>query len=233
MPVKPVTGEPKMLKANILVVEDEGIVAEEIKSRLNHMGYTVCDIVHTGEKAIQAAENLTPDLVLMDIKIKGPIDGIETAGFIKEKMDIPIIYLTAYTDEDTLSRAKLKDPFGYIVKPFEERNLMTAIEMALHRHKSEKERTYREKLQAILEMAGAVCHELNQPMMAVLGHSELLTLSLSAEDPNYKKIRKIKEQIDRMSRITGKLMSITKYETKNYSRGDKIVDLDKSSQEIK
>ncbi len=221
-----------MTKANILVVEDEGIVAQEIKSRLERLGYAVCGIVHSGVKAIEAADELRPNLVLMDIKIKGDMDGIEAAGEIKTRFNIPVIYLTAYTDEETLKRAKAMEPFGYIVKPFEERNLMVAIEIALHRHKSEKERLYREKLQAVLETAGAVCHELHQPMMAISGQAELLLLSVDEDEPVYEKISKIKTQVDRMGQITHKLMSITKYETKDYAQGDKIVDLDKSSTRI-
>lgn len=222
-------GAISMAQAKILVVEDEGIVAQEIKSRLQRLGYTVCGIVHSGSKAIEKTDELTPDLVLMDIKLKGDIDGIEAAAEIKKRCNIPVIYLTAYTDEETLKRAKTMEPFGYIVKPFEERNLMVSIEIALHRHKSEKERLYREKLQAVLETAGAVCHELHQPMMAISGHAELLMLTVGEDEPLYEKIVKIKHQIDRMGQITHKLMGITKYETKNYSRGDKIVDLDKST----
>lgn len=218
-----------MTPATILVVEDEGIVAQEIKSRLEKSGYTVCAIAHDGKTAIAHADDKKPDLVLMDIRLKGEMDGIEAAGIIGERFRIPVVYLTAYTDPDTLERAKVKDPFGYVVKPFETRSLMVSIEIALHRHRSEAERIYREKLQAVLETAGAICHEMNQPMMAISGHTELLMDTLDPGDPVYLKIEKIKSQVERMSAITQKLMGITRYETKGYVQGERIVDLEKSS----
>jgi CheY-like chemotaxis protein len=218
-----------MTQATILVVEDEGIVAQEIKSRLEKSGYTICDVAHDGSTAIARAEALRPDLVLMDIRLKGDMDGIEAAGQIGKRLGIPVVYLTAYTDPATLERAKIKDPFGYVVKPFETRNLMVAIEIALHRHRSESERIYREKLQAVLETAGAICHELNQPMMAISGHTELLMEILDRDDPTYIKLGKIKSQVERMGAITQKLMGITRYETKDYVHGERIVDIEKSS----
>lgn len=152
-----------MTPASILVVEDEGIVAQEIKSRLEKNGYAVCGVAHDGETAIAHAAALQPDLILMDIRLKGEMDGIEAAGRIRDRFSIPVVYLTAYTDAATLERAKVMEPFGYVVKPFETRSLLVSIEIALHRHRSESERIYREKLQAVLETAGAICHELNQP----------------------------------------------------------------------
>jgi len=218
-----------MTPATILVVEDEGIVAQEIKSRLEKSGYTVCAIAHDGNTAIAHAGEMQPDLILMDIRLKGEMDGIEAAGIIGEHFGIPVVYLTAYTDPDTLDRAKVKDPFGYVVKPFETRSLIVSIEIALHRHRSESERIYREKLQAVLETAGAICHEMNQPMMAISGHTELLMGTLDPSDPTYQKIEKIKFQVERMSAITQKLMGITRYETKDYVQGERIVDIEKSS----
>ena len=218
-----------MTPATILVVEDEGIVAQEIKSRLEKSGYTVCAVAHDGNTAIARADEMQPDLVLMDIRLKGEMDGIEAAGIIGERFGIPVVYLTAYTDPDTLERAKVKDPFGYVVKPFETRSLIVSIEIALHRHRSETERIYREKLQAVLETAGAICHEMNQPMMAISGHTELLMDTLDPSDPTCQKIGKIKSQVERMSAITQKLMGITRYETKDYVQGERIVDIEKSS----
>jgi CheY-like chemotaxis protein len=219
-----------MTQATILVVEDEGIVAQEIKSRLEKTGYTVCAVAHDGQTAVARAGEMRPALVLMDIRLKGDMDGIEAAGLIRDRFNIPIVYLTAYTDPATLERAKAMEPFGYVVKPFETRSLIASIEIAIHRHRSESERIYREKLQAVLETAGAICHELNQPMMAISGHTELLLNSLEPHDPVYPKIAKIKSQVERMGVITQKLMGITRYETKNYVQGERIVDLEKSSQ---
>lgn len=218
-----------MTTANILVVEDEGIVAQEIKSRLEKSGYFVGAVAHDGKSAVARAGELRPDLVLMDIRLKGNMDGIDAAGRIQAQYNLPVVYLTAYTDSATLARAKVMEPFGYVVKPFETRSLVAAIEIALHRHRSETERIYREKLQAVLETTGAVCHELNQPMMALSGHTELLMNTLDPGDPIYLQIAKIKAQVERMGTITQKLLGITRYETRDYVKGTRIVDIDKSS----
>lgn len=123
-----------MERIKVLVVEDEKIVALEIKSRLKKLGYLVPSVASTGEEAISRTEAFLPDLVLMDIMLKGSVDGIEAARQIREKMDIPIIYLTAYADSETLERAKVTAPYGYILKPFEENDLRTSIEIALFNH---------------------------------------------------------------------------------------------------
>ena len=123
---------------NILVVEDENIVAVDIQDRLVRLGYSIVGHVTTGEDAISMAEKLKPDLILMDIMLKGGMDGVEAAERIRKSTDIPVIFLTAYTDTSTLQRAKLTEPFGYILKPFEERELHSTIEMAFYRHNLEK-----------------------------------------------------------------------------------------------
>ncbi len=127
---------------SILVVEDETIVAENIRTRLEFMGYSVPAIVAYGERAIEKAAEVRPDLVLMDIKLKGEMDGIEAATQIGKLLNIPVIFLTAHSDEHTLQRAKLAEPYGYILKPLEERELRSSIEMALY--KSGMERKLRE-----------------------------------------------------------------------------------------
>ena len=127
-----------MTKAKILVVEDESIVALDIQSQLRSLGYAVPAVVSSGAEAIRKAGETRPDLVLMDIRLKGEMDGVEAAGQIWARFGIPVFYLTAYADEDTLQRAKITGPFGYILKPFEGRELHTTIEMALYRHRSEQ-----------------------------------------------------------------------------------------------
>ena len=135
-----------MSSARILVVEDERITAEDIKDGLKSLGYEVPGVVHSGEDAVRKAGELRPDLVLMDIKLEGKMDGIEAAGEIKKHFDIPVIYLTAYSDENTLERARMTEPSGYVLKepsgfvhkPFKESELHTIIELTLYRHKMEK-----------------------------------------------------------------------------------------------
>jgi len=129
-----------MEKAKILIVEDEAIIAMEIKSQLQGLGYEVTSIVDTGEKAIKKAEEDKPDLILMDIRIKGEMDGIEAANQINSHSDIPIIFLTAFADEDKIKRAKLALPFGYLLKPVQNRDLKVTIEMAVYASEVNMER---------------------------------------------------------------------------------------------
>jgi PAS domain S-box-containing protein len=129
----------------ILIVEDEAIVAMEIERRLKKLGYTVPTIIFSGQEAVQAALDLQPDLIIMDIKLKGDIDGIEAAHRIHQQLDVPIIYLTAYSDADILARAKITEPYGYIVKPFQERDLAITVEMTLYKHQVEQNLKKRER----------------------------------------------------------------------------------------
>lgn len=128
-----------MSKNNILVVEDEAIVSKDIQQSLKKLGYNIVGASATGERAIELANEYKPDLVLMDIMLKGDMSGIDTAEKIKETLNIPVIYLTAYADENTLSKAKVTEPYGYIIKPFKEIDLHTSIEMALYKHSKERE----------------------------------------------------------------------------------------------
>ncbi len=128
-----------MGKAAILLVEDEQIVALDIQQRLTRLGYTVTGIAISGEEAVRMATDTRPHIILMDIHLRGDTDGIEAAEEIRSSMSVPIIYLTAYTDDQTLERAKITDPFGYLIKPFEERELYITIEMALYRHSLERQ----------------------------------------------------------------------------------------------
>ncbi len=127
-----------MANAQVLVVEDEGIVAKDIENTLKKLGYAVPAIASSGEEAIKKATETLPDLVLMDIVLEGYMDGVEAAEQIRDRFDIPVVYLTAYTDNKTLQRAKITEPYGYILKPFSERELYTAIEMALYKHQMER-----------------------------------------------------------------------------------------------
>ena len=127
-----------MDKTKIMVVEDEGIVAHDIARQLTDMGYDVVAIVYSGEEAVEKARELHPDLVLMDIVLAGKMDGIQAAEQINAIADIPVVYLTAYSDEKTLGRAKISGPSGYVLKPVKKRQLNVAIEVALHKHNIER-----------------------------------------------------------------------------------------------
>jgi len=123
-----------MSQKKILIVEDESIIAEDISDSLISLGYRISGMVYSGEEAIEAAAKFRPDLILMDVNLQGEMDGITAAAEIRSRFQIPVVYLTAYTDENTLRRVNATKPFGYIVKPFEEKNLHTTIQLALHQH---------------------------------------------------------------------------------------------------
>lgn len=129
-----------MKSPRILIVEDEPITALALQRMLESMGYITCEIAHSGEEAVKMAETAQPALVLMDIILKGEMDGVKTATAMRERLNIPVVYVTAFTDEGVLERAKITDPFGYIIKPFMARELRVVIEMALYRHKASVER---------------------------------------------------------------------------------------------
>lgn len=137
----------------IMLVEDETIIAMDVQQRLELLGYQVVSQAASGADAVGIAAETKPDLILMDIKIRGPMDGIETAAQIRELQDIPIIYLTAFADETTIKRARLTQAFGYLLKPFEDRELQSAIEIALYKHKMEKKLRISEERYALATRA--------------------------------------------------------------------------------
>jgi len=144
-----------MNKLRILIVEDESLVAKDVVNMIRSLGYSVMAVVSTGEEALALAEKSQPDIVLMDIILKGEVDGIEAARRIWEELSIPVVYLTAYADEATLQRAKVTEPFGYIIKPFDERELQTTIEMAFFKSRMDKKLREREEwLSTVLRSIG-------------------------------------------------------------------------------
>jgi signal transduction histidine kinase len=131
-------GEGPMAEAQILIVEDESIVARNIENRLKRLGYAVPTIVSSGEDAVVQVAEMRPDLVLMDVQLTGEMDGVTAAEEIQARFDIPVVYLTACADDETLERAKISGPFGYVLKPVEATELLSAVEMALYKHRLEK-----------------------------------------------------------------------------------------------
>ena len=127
-----------MAKTQIMLVEDEGIIALNTQKRLLSLGYDVCAMVSSGEEAIKKAEEHKPSLVLMDIRLRGEMDGIEAAQKIRERFNIPIVYFTAISDKRTLEQVKITEPYGYIIKPFEDSELHATIEKALLKSRKDK-----------------------------------------------------------------------------------------------
>jgi len=122
----------------VFIVEDEAIVADDIAESLRSFGYSVAGTAYSGETAVEKIAQARPDLVLMDIHLAGSMDGVETAAQIHTTSDVPIIYLTAYADRTLLERAKLTQPYGYIIKPYDERELQSVIEMACYKYGMDK-----------------------------------------------------------------------------------------------
>lgn len=133
--LNPKLGTPQV---TLLLVEDEVIVAEDVKRRLESLGYSVVGMATRGKEAIELAVSLQPRLILMDIGLRGGMDGIETVRRIREQVDIPVIFASAYSDDTTLQRARAAGPQGFVLKPFEERELRLTIEMALSKHAADK-----------------------------------------------------------------------------------------------
>jgi len=164
-----------MSQAKILVVEDEGIIANDIAFQLNRSGYDVLAIASSGEEALNLLQKLQPDLVLMDIRLRGELDGIDTASRVRSEYHLPIIFLTSHADAETLARAKHVTPSGYVVKPFRQVNLCSAIEMAVFKHKSDLALLEREAwLSTVLQSTA-------DPMIVLNGHGRVQFLNPRAE----------------------------------------------------
>lgn len=178
-----------MEKPCILIVEDESIIARDLSASLEAMGYRVAGNMITGKDAIAAAEELHPDLVLMDIELQGDMDGIEAAQTIRTRFNLPIIYLTAYADDRMLERARETGPFGYLIKPFDDRELHFTIQMALYKHGlDETVRKSKEQFQALVENTNAIPWEISLADMkfTYLGPQVINVLGFSAEElPDY------------------------------------------------
>jgi CheY-like chemotaxis protein len=150
-----------MAKTRILVAEDEAIVAKDIQQSLESLGYSVPALTTTGEETIQKAQEIKPDLIMMDILLKGHLNGIEAAEKIKNLSNTPIIFLTAYADDKTIHQAKLTKPSAYLVKPFEEKDLKASIETALHRHKHHS--TDKQKISDLKQEVNTLLEEQGKP----------------------------------------------------------------------
>ncbi len=147
-----------MVAPRILIVEDDGLIALDLKKSLVSFGYEISDTVSSGEAAIEKVAAQKPDLVLMDILLSGALDGIRTAEIIKNRFTTPIIYLTAYSEEKIFQQAKVTEPYGYVLKSCNNRELHIAIEMALYKRKADKEKN---SLIADLQQALATIKKLN------------------------------------------------------------------------
>ncbi|AFY31511.1 ATP-binding protein [Calothrix sp. PCC 7507] len=196
------------MKEKILVVEDERIIAFDIKNCLEKSGYTVPAIAAYGEQAIAKAGEFHPDLVLIDVMLKGNMSGIEAAAEISSRFNIPIIYLTAYSDASNLQKAKITQPLGYILKPFVETQLITTIEIALSRHQAEvviREALVQEQEKRKIKsnFVSMVSHEFRNPLSNISTCTELLAnhshrLNEAKKDEYLHHIQNSVKQLDRL-----------------------------------
>ena len=181
-------------RGRIVVVEDESIVALDIGRQLTSFGYEVSGTFASAEELLAALPELQPDLVLLDIELAGEMDGLEAAALIRHEHSLPVILLTAYADDRTIERAKDSDPFAYIIKPFDARELRTQVSLALHRHDVEKRLAERErelrraqKLELVGRITGGVAHDFNNLLTVILGYSKLITKE-AKQDPRNESI---------------------------------------------
>jgi CheY-like chemotaxis protein len=223
-------------KKNILIVDDAPanirvvveILTEDYEISVATSGPEALEIVSSGAEPYGG-----PDLILLDIMMP-EMDGYEVCKILRRNShtkDIPVIFITANTDDETLKEAFEAGGTDYVRKPVNRIELLARIKSALTQQELTKKLLEEEKLEGVLEMAGAVCHELNQPMQSILGFSQLLMDEISENDPVYEYVNIIKGQIDKMGKITKKLMRITRYETQEYIERTKIIDINKASEE--
>lgn len=194
----------------ILVVEDEQLVADDLRETLEYLGYSVSDLVASGEEAIIQAEIKKPNLVLMDIRLEGQMDGIEASMHI-QSFGIPVVYLTANADQATLERAKVSQPFGYILKPFDEKTLSTTIEIALSRHqaeiniKSAAESQIQQKSQYLCMAA----HEFRNPLTTIkLGTEILKEYTSISTDKRQEYLRRIEAATDSLTNLLEDILTL-------------------------
>jgi signal transduction histidine kinase len=200
-----------MEKIKILIVEDEGVLAKGLENRLKKLDYEAVGIASTGEEAIRQAQAKLPDLVLMDIKLKGEMDGIAAAQRIREHQDIPVIYLTAYNDRETLQRAKITEPYGYISKPVQERELHCNIEIALFKHKMEAEILKTRKLEAFSIFAEGIAHDFNNLLQIINGYIDVaMTRCDVADKICAEPLKKAEENLKQAGDLARKFLTVFK-----------------------
>jgi signal transduction histidine kinase len=228
-----------MSKAKILIVEDEAIAAENLSVRLQQQGYLITGIVDSGIEAMQSVDKIQPDLVLMDIMIKGDMDGISVAEQIYARHKIPVVYMTAFADEKTLCRATQTEPFGYIVKPFKIPELRAAVEVALRKYQSEvlvrqSLEHAREISHLKAELVTLVSHEFRNPLSSIRITADMLELQDQAWSDEEKKLRfqRIRKAVDRLSGFLDNLLTASQSESGTWEPSPSFFDAEKFCREL-
>jgi signal transduction histidine kinase len=198
----------------IMIVEDEEIVAADIQASVEQMGYSVCAKALSGLEAIEKANLTRPDLILMDIMLKGSMDGIEAATQIKKLYKIPVIYLTAFGEDGILQRAKVAEPYGYITKPFRDRDLQIAIEISIYKNQAEAEKAVLEaqnrqlqKAESLGRMASAIVHHFNNMLQAIMGNMQMAIRQLPQDSGSVKNMTAAMQAAREAEAITNQTMT--------------------------
>lgn len=201
----------------IMVVEDEFITAADITSNLVNLGYEVPAVAKNGAEAIAQATALRPDLILMDVVLVGPMNGIQAAAEIRQSLAIPIVFLTAHADAETIAAAKRSEPFGFLPKPCNACTMMTTIEMALHKNRADQERQRLEnqlqqsrKMASVGRLAGGVAHYLNNMLSVMMGYADMAQERLAPSDPLFADLQKIISAGRRATDIIKQLLTFTR-----------------------
>jgi signal transduction histidine kinase len=215
-----------MPQAKILIVEDEAIAAENIAGRLRQQGYDVIGIVDSGTEAIKEASIIKPDLILMDIMLKGEIDGVTAAVEISRQSPVAVVFMTAFGDESTLQRAKTAEPFGYLIKPFKSHELRATVEIALRKQEAdmrlqaalEKEEQLRHQIESLnnlkSEFVSVLSHEFRTPLSSIYLSADLLESQSHklSEEKKSKRYEHIRRAIARMTKLLDDIASISRSE---------------------
>ncbi len=189
-----------MAKARILVVEDEALVARDLVNTVKSFGYEVTDLVQNGEAVVQSVEKNLPDLAIMDIVLKGSVDGIEAAAILWEKYYIPVVYITSFADDLTFERAKLTEPFGYLIKPYEERELELTIEIALYKARIQRLLKERE------EWLATILKGINDGIIVTDDKGKITFINPSAQTiTGWKEPEAIEQPLDRVFNLKEKI----------------------------
>ena len=199
-----------MASARIMLVEDNTTVAEDCRDCLEGLGYGVTSIVASGEEAIERAGAERPDAVIMDIRLRDEMDGIEAAEQIHASYGIPVVFLSAYSDRGLLERAKRVGSFGYLVKPFEERELHATLEMALYKAKADVAILAASRMEATATVAAGIAHQYNNLMQVVLGNAELVRNDLGSNHPNANMLQEIEATARKASDLAQRLLAFAR-----------------------
>ncbi len=215
----------------ILIVDDDTISIQMVQAILEKGKFDIITATN-GKKCIEKARNFKPQLILLDIKMP-EMSGIEVCKILQQDQNtrsIPVIFVTADTDNSTLEEAFYAGGTDYVCKPINRVELTARINSAITQRIMSDRLLEKGKLKAILELAGGVCHELNQPLQVVSGYTTLLMSEIPEDDSRYEMVVTIAEQVERITEISRKLMNITRYKTRHYLGDSKIIDINGASE---